>query len=446
MVDPARVAISLTTLLTRASASPRTPWILALAALVMRMVLGFGVLNPRAAPIGDEVIYAQLAQNVREAGVLGLTADNPTAHRMPGYPFWIAAIQALTGSTWLVPRIVQAIVGSATPVAIFLLTRLLFGGAPALIAAALAVIDPFLIFYDWRLWAETMTIALSTWTVYYAVRNVDRLDGRSGAVLGLLCAATVYFRPDLITLGPALVAWFAFRMRPWRRWLVVAASAGLVVEALLVPWQIRNHRMTGHFVPLTTEAGYILWQTNNVESMRNAGIKGFWYPWPGHPEANDYAAYLEGPDLKRDPRFAGLTNEVDLDRRAKELVRDFWWEHRADMPLYVLLKWARFFSLSPAFSFWNPIFVWVSRLWYGAVLSAFVVGLGVAAKRRLPIGVYLWILAAFFAKAAIVHVNFRYRLQVEAILLSLAGLATFAVLEWLAARRRRPARELALAS
>ncbi|MFN7954614.1 MAG: glycosyltransferase family 39 protein [bacterium] len=422
-------------LLVRASRSRRAPWLIALAALSMRMVLGVGLLNPRAAPIGDEVIYAELAQNIQEAGVLGLTPDNPTAHRMPGYPFWIAGIQSLTGSTLLAPRMAQAVVGSTTPVAIFLLTRLLFGAGAALIAAVLAVIDPFLIFYDWHLWAETTTIALATWTVYYAVRNVDRLEARRGAVLGLLCGATVYFRPDAITLGPALVAWFAFRIRPWKRWLEVAASAGLVTELLLVPWQIRNYRMTGHFVPLTTEAGYILWQTNNVESMHNSGIKGFWYPWPGHPEANDYAAYLEGPDLKSDPRFAGLTNEVDLDRRCKELVREFWWEHRAEMPTYVLLKWARFFALSPSFSFWNPIFVWVSRLWYGGVLTAFVIGLGIAARRKLPIGVYLWLLAAFFVKAAIVHVNFRYRLQVEAILLSLAGLTTFTVLEWLSSRR-----------
>lgn len=421
----------ITSLLRRLSEHRRLPWAIWLAALGVRAVLGFSILAPRAAPLGDEVVYTELARGVRENGILGMTAEKPTAHRMPGYPMLIASIQRLTGSTLFAPRAVQAAIGSTTPVAIHLLTRCLLGPGAALVAAVLAILDPFLVFYDWRLWAESLTIALSTWTVYYAASRADRLDVRRAVVLGGLCALTVYFRPDAITLGPAIVAWLAFRIRPWKRWLTVAITAGLTVELLLAPWQIRNYRVTGHFVPLTTEAGYILWQTNNLESMHNSGIKGFWYPWPGHPEANDYGAYLEGPDLARDERFAGLTSEIDIDRRCKELVRQFWWENRADMPTYVALKWARFFALSPAFSFWKPSFVWVSRVWYGFVLSAFVAGVLVAIRKRLPIGLYLWLLAAFFAKAAIVHVNFRYRLQVEAILLSFAGLATFALLDWL---------------
>lgn len=409
-------------------------WVFAVA-LAFRLILGFTFLHPLQPPIGDGIIYDGLAKAIVERGEFGLIPGEPTAHRMPGYPLLLAAIKLAGGESAFAACMVQILVGASTATATFLLARLLVGAGPALVAGALAAIDPFLIFYDYQLWAECVGIALITWTLLHYARSYGRGAAATGwapAVAGgLLLGVLIYIRPDFAILVPTVGTWALVSVRPLSRMVGVGLAAGVLPLVLLVPWIARNYAVMDHFIPLTTEGGYILWQANNEEILRNPELQGLFIPWPGNPQAD----YFTLPDLSKDPNFAGLTTEVEVDRRFKEIVLEFWHDHWREMPGYVLGKWKRFFTIHPGFHFWPKLFVVVTQIWYGAVLTFFVAGIAWSLVRRSPVGLLLSYLAWFFVRCGVFMTLVRYRLQVEPVLLIFAGVAAFGLLEALAGRR-----------
>lgn len=67
-----------------------------------------------------------------------------------------------------------------------------------------------------------------------------------------------------------LCSWFVLGLG-WvaiRKFLVVNAIAALIV----VPWTVRNYRLLGAFVPVSTNSGYVLYHGMNPES------DGMWSP------------------------------------------------------------------------------------------------------------------------------------------------------------------------
>jgi hypothetical protein len=351
---------------------------------------------------------------------------------MPGYPLFLAAIYALGGHAPVVPRVIQVLFSSTAPVALFLLARSVFGPLTAACCGVLAVIDPFLIFYDYQLWTESLGITAVVWSLYFFVVRVapDPTPGRSAAG-GVLAGVATYLRPDLVLLIASFGSWALLRVRPWRRALVSCVVMGVACVLALTPWIVRNAVVLRHFVPLTTESGFIMWQANNEDILGNPELYGGWLPWPGNPKAD----YFTPPDLSKDPRFAGYRDEVDLDRRLRANVFAFWREHWAEMPGFVLGKWRKLLAISPGFAFWPQTFVWLSRIWYSFLLSSFAIGVALALLRRKPVGILLAFFGWFLIRVAIFMSVFRYRLQIEPIFLVFGAFTVASALEWLAERR-----------
>lgn len=396
------------------------PAIIYAAALVMRLGLGFTLLHPHVPLTADAAVYDTLARGILENGAFEDPPGKPTAHRMPGYPLFLAAIYALGGTAPVVPRLVQVLLGATGPVGLFLLARRIFGPLPAVITAVLAVIDPFLIFYDYQLWAESVGIVLVIWTLYLFVAHLaPQPTWKRGALGGLLAGLAANIRPDFILLVPTFGCWALVRVRPLHRAVTTTLVMGVACVAALVPWIVRNAITMGHFVPLSTESGFILWQSNNTDLLADPKLWGGYVAYPGHP-GWDYQVHA---DLDRDPRFAGYRDEVDLDAKLRAEAVTFWREHWRELPRFVLGKWVRLLAISPFFAFWPQLFVWVSRIWYSVILTSFFAGLAIAVAQRRAIGLLIAYLGWFLFRVAIFMSVFRYRLQIEPLFLLFAGFA-----------------------
>ena len=95
--------------------------------------------------------------------------------------------------------------------------------------------------------------------VLILVRSLQRPNVLHAILFGAGTAALALTQPGLAPL-PAiflLVAFRKFENGKWLRFVVVSALASLVC---LVPWWIRNWLAFGRFVPLTSAAGFGLWE------------------------------------------------------------------------------------------------------------------------------------------------------------------------------------------
>ena len=249
-----------------------------LAALVALTVVG-GVLrvdaasDPSAYQSRDERAYAMIARGLAATGTYGNPGMSDPVHWPPGAPLMFALAHEIRpairgGGIWDVPSAypLQALVGTLTIPAAFLLAWLIAGSIAGLAAAAAVALYPPLVSASGDLLSEPLGALLVTSALAATVWSMRRPSSvLPSAAAGLLLGATVLTRADLALvpaialLAVAVVAWRGATGRP------LAAAARAVVPmlaALLVvvtPWTVFASNQAGHFVPLSSGGGSNLW-------------------------------------------------------------------------------------------------------------------------------------------------------------------------------------------
>jgi 4-amino-4-deoxy-L-arabinose transferase-like glycosyltransferase len=214
--------------------------------------------HPQRFVLIDSRDYLGVGQHFSQAVVHGNGPyANLSVFRPPGYPAFIALVRLFAHSIRVL-LLAQILLTAATTLLVYRVTKLLFGETPALVAAAIAAIDPVSIIYSSFVLSEslfTVFLLLATWLWLEAVRKRHLL---LGAAAGISYAAAAFTRPialyllvvliPLSLLFPRKVGWFR------------AALAAVVTIGFLVPvgaWMIRNHEVTGSVV-FASNAGYTL--------------------------------------------------------------------------------------------------------------------------------------------------------------------------------------------
>jgi 4-amino-4-deoxy-L-arabinose transferase-like glycosyltransferase len=181
--------------------------------------------------------------------------------RAPLYPLLIGALYAAFGERPLLVQLVQCLLLAGTCLLVFDLGRRLFNERTGAIAGLLCALHPLTIRYVADLHLETLLTFLFTLMVWGTHRFLTRPSLANGALVGAAAALTSLTKavavlyPGLFAAGLILAAWRQRRRGqpaavPWASFAVMFA----VMAALIAPWTIRNHRVTGHFVPISSGA------------------------------------------------------------------------------------------------------------------------------------------------------------------------------------------------
>jgi 4-amino-4-deoxy-L-arabinose transferase-like glycosyltransferase len=239
-----------------------------LVVLALIAAVGFGarayvVANPVANPADDSHAYYALAKALYEEGSFGGPTFEDSSDWSPGAPLlYAASFYATGGAREGTARIVEALLGVAAIIVVFLLGERLGGRRVGLLAAfAVAVYPPFI-----HSTAELMSEPPAILTLPAAVLGFlwageqERL--RAWLLPGLLFGLTAMFRPEYLFVGAAFVVLAAIRVGSVRGWRPGLAGGGLLGLALLlpiVPWTVRNVDVLDRVVPISTGSGKALY-------------------------------------------------------------------------------------------------------------------------------------------------------------------------------------------
>jgi 4-amino-4-deoxy-L-arabinose transferase-like glycosyltransferase len=385
----------------------------------------------------DQVSYHALA--LRLLGGHGFTfgenwwpmtrAGEPTAHWSYLYTGMLALIYRLLGPSPMGPRLIQAVLaGIGLPWLTLALGRQLFGTAVGWVAAVLAALYAYFIYYAPALMTEPWYLMSVLGMLLLAVRLAQAPAAASiGAQpssrftlalgLGLTIAAAALLRQLILLFVPFLFAWIWWTARRvGAAWIVrhLAVAGGIVVLVIL-PFTIFNYQRFGQPVLLNTNAGFAFYWANHP-------IYGTHFQPILSPETGTYGQLIP-------PELRGL-NEAALDRellgRGLGFVVD-------DPVRYVMLSASR---IPAYFMFWpssasSPISN-VSRVGSFGLLWPFMLyGVALVGLDRLPDGrprpAGAGLLLLFVAVYTLIHLLswslIRYRLPVDAVLLPFAGVA-----------------------
>jgi Flp pilus assembly protein TadD len=382
-------------------------------------------------PFIDSLMYDRLARQL---------AVDPLGDRVfyqaPLYPYFLALLTRLVGHSFLVPRVVQALLGSLSCLLIHLLGARVFSRRAGLLAGfAAALYGPF-IFYDTELLRPSLIIFLSLLTLLWLGGGEGWERPGRWAAGGLLFGLGALAHEGILLFLPAalLLAWRSLRkLIPPSRLVGNTLLLLLVLSATVAPVALRNYLVGGDLVAISFQGGLNFYLGNNPDAARTMLLQ----PGPDWERVASLPARREGLWRPSEQSAWFFRQGLDFIRREplawlsltwrKFLL--FWnaWEddpnndldyHRRHSPLLRLLLTRS-----------GPLV-----LPFGLVAPLSLLGLLLAWRRRRGAIPAAFLLAALLAVVPF-HVRARYRLPAVPVLLILAAHAADRGLE--AARSRR---------
>ncbi len=414
-------------------------------------------LNPLAFDLAvDAAGYDRWAKALVWGGEPGHT----TLMQAPLFPWFLAVIYRVFGPSLTAVRLVHALLGTFTCGFIIAITRRLFRSSAAGIVAgaAMALYLPA-IFYEGVLVPATLILFLDSSFLMLMVPEKRPVGNRSVFLAGAVLGLSILAKPIAIILFPFAVLHLFFNLGMkrvpagpiagngrGRSWMPQFASksallaAGMIVAIL--PLTIRNAKITGEFLPLTTGGGINFYIGNN-------------------PRANGYYAVPEyrgrslgGTPERQKTMMYRLARAESGRKLSHSEVSGFW-----------LNKGIEFCRREPgrcATLVWNKfIFFWnrheranVESLYFhrrfGGILSLPLVGFGLLApfgllglltssSRWKSLILLYGGVAAYLGAALVFYVLARYRLPVVPFLAPFAGIGVIDLLKSIRNRERAAA-------
>ena len=210
----------------------------------------------------DGTGYYDLAENL-VAGKGFTSYGKATTHRPPLYPFFIAFFVKLGVPFPLGVQIGQAALGALSCAILFFIAKLAFDERVGLIASLIQSLD----YASVRQVVATMPEILFVFFLLAAFYSLEK-GAREGSgprfgAAGIFVGLSLLTRETLLVFIPVIIFWMMIRDRPWK---VRLGSAGIFLTALsltLAPWIVRNSRVVGKPVLVTTRAGHTFYLANN---------------------------------------------------------------------------------------------------------------------------------------------------------------------------------------
>ncbi len=324
-----------------------------------------------------------------------------SAFTAPLYPLFLSGVHLLFGDSYLIVRIIQALIGTASVFLIYLLGREVFSGKVGLIAAFLSAFYPFFIFFTGLLLTETLFIFLLLSLIYLLQRTVatKKINYVIGA--GLIAGLSILIKPLIAYFLPFVFLVFFITYRNKKEIVGYGFLIVIFAAAVLSPWVIRNYQRFDKFIPLTTGGGITLYESNNPRATGGPGYENI--TWPEE---------------------MGKMNEVELDEYFQRKAIEFMVNNPKRTIQLAWIKFRRFWNVVPNVKEYSSRkYKLVSIFSYGPILLFAIGGIILTAKRwREVILLYLPIL--FFVLVHLIILgSIRYRVPIMPFVIILAAYA-----------------------
>jgi tetratricopeptide (TPR) repeat protein len=410
-------------------------WLIFLVALSIRLLYLYESSdNPTFdAPIVDAQGYDQLGRLLAEKHLM------PKEFFWRGffYPFFLAGIYAVSGSSILFAKILQMVLGSFSCVLVYQIGRKVFDHRTAVLAGVIAAFYGPLIFYDAELLATCWETFWSAALVLLFLKGTARKSllffFALGLCGGLSAVNRIVFLPFLFAGG----IWLVVVLRQGgARWSFITSEALSIVIGLLavtLPVAIQNYRVTGVFSIQPSNGSLNLYLGNNPEVCTTLTAR----PGP------DYSAIMNLPkqqgieDLRGQQKFFydkvisyalaqplsflnGLADKALQFVNSREIPNTY--------KIYLYRQW----------SFVLRLLLWKIGPFgfpFGVVLPLAVIGLIFCWNRQaVPLLLFLLLYSLCII---IVHINDRYRMPIVPGMCVLAGAGCSTIIQIIRSKQWR---------
>jgi pentatricopeptide repeat protein len=385
------------------------------------------------APIMDAKYHDEWAQSIGQDWLQSTKPFHEGPYfRAPLYGYFLALLYTLTDHSYLIPRIIQFLMGAVSVLLIYFLSKRTFGAQVGRVAAVLAAMYGTFIYFEGELLIPALILFLNLLLMLAVLSTAERPGWWRWLGCGALLGLSAIARPNVLVFLGVLVPWMLVRLRrdgvSLRRSLFYVVAVLLGALLVISPVTARNWMVGKDFVPIASQGGVNFFIGNNRDSDGSTaivpGTRATW--WGGYYDAVQLAEEAAGRSLKasevsnywfkRGLEFMRDEPATALRLMAKKLAlfwggaeiannKDiyFFTERR---PLLNLLLWPGIvfcpFGIVAPLALAGMVLAWRRREGTGGLLALFVFGymasvvlFFVTARFRLPVIPFLLPFAAY---------------------------------------------------
>jgi 4-amino-4-deoxy-L-arabinose transferase-like glycosyltransferase len=204
------------------------------------------------------------AQMFVHHGTFGLVPGEPSAYTQPLYGWFLIPVYWLFGRSWLSIGIAQIVLAVATALLVYEIGRRVLGPRAGLAAAAIATLNPYLIWHDVHVNREIVDQVCAAALVLLTLLVAERRSLRLALLLGVACGLSMLGNSRLVFIPIIVAVYLAWRLPRTRATAVAVAVVLAGAGVAVAPWLVRNKVNVGCWA-ITTD-GRAMWKANNTQT------------------------------------------------------------------------------------------------------------------------------------------------------------------------------------
>ena len=213
-------------------------------------------------PISDFKYYDDAAYVMRVTGHYFSEDGIPTSYWPVGYVAFLSLLYRITVHSWFIGWLANILLALASIWLLYAITNRFFGKSAARIAALIYTFWPNGIAYCGLLSSEclfTFGLLLVLWLGSYH-------DFVRTGVIGISMGLLALVRPIAVFLPVIFAPFEREHKEPLRFGFIRFIPIVFVMGLVLLPWEMRNHKLWHHIVPVSTNGGINLYIGNNPQA------------------------------------------------------------------------------------------------------------------------------------------------------------------------------------
>ncbi len=226
-----------------------------------------------SSPTMDPLFHDAWAQDIAGGNWIG----SKVFFRAPFYAYFLAVVYKIFGHSYVIPRLIQHLIGSLSCVLVYLLARNLFGRKVAVVAGLIAASYGMLLYFEDELLLDSFLVFFDLLLILLLLgaKEVPRLS--RWFLCGLVLGVSAITRPNILIFVPFIWLWIFVVFKNKKPFKRIAAYWGwLLLGAALVisPVTLRNLLAGGDLVLISSQGGINFYIGNNPNAD---GVSAIFY-------------------------------------------------------------------------------------------------------------------------------------------------------------------------
>jgi tetratricopeptide (TPR) repeat protein len=228
-------------------------------------------------PTMDPLYHDVWAQNIAEGNWFG----GKVFFRAPFYAYFLALVYKIFGHNYIIPRLIQHLIGSFSCILVYFLAKRIFNRKVAVVASLIAASYGMLLYFEDELLLDSFLVFFDLLLILFLLRAKNNPKFLNWFVCGIILGFSAITRPNILFFIPFVWLWIflVFIHEKRLREILTFCMIFLIGSALMIfPITLRNYLVGKDFVLIASQGGinFLIGNNQNADGMSAVFYKEDW--------------------------------------------------------------------------------------------------------------------------------------------------------------------------